>query len=129
MKSGWQMVNCLYAGDGISAHKQHDVTLQVSKYRKDAASQRRVGLFKRQKENQTMNKAIFDEKWKLIRGQVSAKWGLMAEYDLSKVDKAQVKFDTFATKLQVKYGYTRQKAKEEIGKLWADYQASHGSNA
>jgi hypothetical protein len=40
----------------------------------------------------------------------------MSEYDLNKVDKADVKFDKYVTMLQVKYGYTRQQAKTEIGK-------------
>ena len=47
----------------------------------------------------------------------------MAEFDLHKVDKAEVKFDKFVTMLQVKYGYTREKAREEIGRHWGEYQA------
>jgi len=70
-----------------------------------------------------MNKTMFEEKWNLIRGQTSARWSLIADYDLLKVDKAEVKFDKFVTMLQVKYGYSRQKAREEIGKLWAEYEA------
>ena len=76
-----------------------------------------------------MNKGLFDEKWTLIRGEINAKWSLMVEYDLVKVDKADVKFDKFTTMLQVKYGYTRQKAKDEIGKLWAEYESNHKSKA
>lgn len=76
-----------------------------------------------------MNRAIFEEKWALIRGQINAKWSLMVEYDLIKVDKADVKFDKFVTMLQVKYGYTRQKAREEIARLWTDYEASNKSKA
>ena len=72
-----------------------------------------------------MNRALFEEKWDLIRGQINAKWSLMVEYDLLKVDKADVKFDKFVTMLQVKYGHTRQKAKDEIGKLWAEYEANN----
>jgi mannose/fructose/N-acetylgalactosamine-specific phosphotransferase system component IIB len=68
-----------------------------------------------------MNQALFEENWKLIRGQVNTRWSLMVEYDLIKVDKAEVKFNKFVTMLQVKYGYTRQKAKEEISNLWADF--------
>ena len=67
-----------------------------------------------------MTKAIFEEQWKLIRSQSSARWKLMAEYDLLKVDKADVKFDKFVTMLQVKYGLTRQQAREEINKLWTE---------
>ena len=76
-----------------------------------------------------MNRALFEEKWDLIRGQINAKWSLMVEYDLLKVDKADVKFDKFVTMLQVKYGHTRQKAKDEIGKLWAEYEANNKSKA
>ena len=76
-----------------------------------------------------MNKSMFEEKWKLIRGQITAKWSLMVEYDLVKVDKADVKFDKFTTMLQVKYGYTRQKAREEIAKLWSEYEAKNKAAA
>lgn len=75
-----------------------------------------------------MNKTIFDEKWKLIRSQSTTWWGLMADYDLIKVDKAEIKFDKFVTMLQVKYGYTRQKAREEINRLWVEYEAKNNSS-
>jgi hypothetical protein len=70
-----------------------------------------------------MNKTLFEEKWKLIRSQTTGWWSLMAEYDLNKVDKAEVKFDKYVTMLQVKYGYTRQQAREELNKHWAEYEA------
>ena len=70
-----------------------------------------------------ISKAIFEEKWDVIRSQTTERWSLMADYDLSKVDKAEVKFDKFVTMLQVKYGYTRQQAREEIGRFWAEYEA------
>ena len=72
-----------------------------------------------------MNRALFEEKWKLIRGQINARWSLMVEYDLIKVDKADVKFDKFVTMLRVKYGYTRKQAREEIGNLWAEYESKN----
>jgi hypothetical protein len=74
-----------------------------------------------------MNKSMFEEKWSLLRGETTARWSLIADYDLLKVDKAEVKFDKFVTMLQVKYGYSRQKAREEIGKLWAEYEAKSKS--
>ena len=70
-----------------------------------------------------MNKAIFEENWKAFRAQATGWWSLMAEYDLVKVDKAEVKFDKFVTMLQVKYGYTREKAREEIGRRWTEFEA------
>jgi len=47
----------------------------------------------------------------------------MGEYDLNKVDKADVKFDKYVTMLRVKYGYTRQQAKMEIGNRVAEFEA------
>ncbi len=75
-----------------------------------------------------MNKATFEEEWGLIRSQSTAWWGLMAEFDLLKVDKAEVKFDKFVTLLQVKYGYTRQKAREELDRRLAEYKANKPQN-
>jgi len=72
-----------------------------------------------------INKTIFEEKWKVIRSQSTGWWSLMAEYDLVKVDKADVKFDKFVTMLQVKYGYTRQKAREEINRVWSEYETKN----
>jgi hypothetical protein len=64
---------------------------------------------------------VFPEE--VFRAQATGWWSLMAEYDLLKVDKAEVKFDKFVTMLQVKYGYTREKAREEIGRMWGEYEA------
>ena len=72
-----------------------------------------------------MNKTIFEENWKLIRPQATERWSLMADYDLNKVDKAEVKFDKFVTMLRVKYGYTTEKAREEIGRFWAEHEAKN----
>jgi choline kinase len=47
----------------------------------------------------------------------------MSEYDLNKVDKAVVKLEKYITLLWVKYGYTREDAKKEIGKRVAEYDA------
>jgi len=76
-----------------------------------------------------MNKEIFEANWAAIRTQVTPKWSLIVEYDLKKVDKADIKFNKMITMLRVKYGYTHQKAREEIGKLWAEYELMQKSNA
>jgi len=75
-----------------------------------------------------MNKMIFEEKWKVIRSQSTARWSLIGDFDLSKVDKAQDKYHRFVTMLQVKYGYTRQQARTEVNKLWAEYEANSNNN-
>ena len=72
-----------------------------------------------------LNKTIFEENWKEIRSQSTKRWNLMAEHDLLKVDKADDKYDKFATMLQVKYGFTRQQAREEIQRLWAESEAKN----
>jgi hypothetical protein len=72
-----------------------------------------------------MNKVLFEENWKQIRGQSTGWWSLMADYDLDKVEKADIKYDKYVRMLEVKYGYTRQKAREEIGRRWAEYEAGH----
>ncbi len=71
-------------------------------------------------------KSKFDQKWKLSRGQSTEWFDLMAEHDLKKVDKAEDKLDKFVTILQVKYGYTRLQAKEEINKRWAAFYKAKG---
>ncbi len=70
-----------------------------------------------------ISKSIFEENWKAIRSQSTARWSLMAEHDLVKVDKADVKFDKFVTMLQVKYGLTRELARDEINRLWSENTA------
>ena len=70
-----------------------------------------------------MNKIIFEDNWKEIRSQSTAWWSLMVDYDLDKVEKADIKFDRYVRMLEVKYGYTRQKAREEIARHWAEYEA------
>jgi hypothetical protein len=72
-----------------------------------------------------INKTIFEEEWKVIRSQSTARWELMTEHDLVKVDKAEVKFDKFVTMLQVKYGLTRQQARDEVNRLWAENEAKN----
>jgi hypothetical protein len=87
---------------------------------------RRVEAFNQDKENCVMmNKEIFEANWELIRGQITAKWSLIVEYDLKKVDKAEVKYEKMNTMLRVKYGLTHLKAREEIGKLWAEYESKN----
>ena len=76
-----------------------------------------------------MNKAMFEENWKVIRIHTTARWSLMADFDLMKVDKADDKYNRFVTMLQVKYGYTRQQAREEVNKLWVEYEVKNKSRS
>lgn len=67
-----------------------------------------------------MNKNIFEEKWTQIRAQSQAWWSLFTEEDLKKVEKAPIKLDKYAMMLRMKYGYTHERAREEINKRIAD---------
>lgn len=61
-----------------------------------------------------LNKDIFETKWEQIRPQSKVWWSLLTEDDLDKVENAPIKFDKYIMILRVKYGYTRERAKEEI---------------
>ena len=67
-----------------------------------------------------MNKDVFEGKWKQIRGEAKAWWGKLTDDDLN---RANGKFDVLAGILQEKYGYTRQRAAEEIDKHVTQYEA------
>jgi uncharacterized protein YjbJ (UPF0337 family) len=73
------------------------------------------------KEDQTMNKDVLEGQWKQIRGKAKTWWGKLTDDDL---ERAAGKFDVLAGLLQEKYGYTRQRAVEEIDKRVTEYEAS-----
>lgn len=75
-----------------------------------------------------MNKMSFDEEWVAIRPETTARWSLIGDFDLNRVDKSEGKFDKIVTMLQVKYGRTRQQAREEVGKFWIEYIARNKEN-
>jgi uncharacterized protein YjbJ (UPF0337 family) len=71
-----------------------------------------------------VNKDVFDNKWEQIRAQTKAWWGLFSDDDLDKVAKAPIKRDKYAMMLRVKYGYTHERAREEISKRIMGLEAS-----
>ena len=58
-----------------------------------------------------MNSDILEGKWKQVRGEAKAWWGKLTDDDL---DRAAGKFDVLAGLLQEKYGYSRERAADEI---------------
>ena len=66
-----------------------------------------------------MNNDIFEGKWKQIRGEAKAWWGKLTDDDL---ERAGGKLDVFTGLLQEKYGYTHQRAVEEIDKHVTAYE-------
>jgi len=74
-----------------------------------------------------MNRNMFEGKWKEIRGNSTEWWSLINDIDLKRVDKAPLKLDKYVVLLQVKYGYTKKYAREEINRRIAEQDAEeHG---
>ena len=67
-----------------------------------------------------VNKDMFEAKWEQIRVQTQVWWSLFSEDDLKKVEKAPVKLDKYAMMLRTKYGYTYERARQEINRRVAD---------
>jgi len=71
-----------------------------------------------------VNKDVFENKWDEIRAQSKAWWGLFSEDDLNKVEKATIKSNKYTMMLRVKYGYTHERAQEEISKHLTDLESN-----
>src|SRR5258706_4025329 len=80
-------------------------------------------LFRSHEENCMIDKAIFEEKWKVIRGQSTGWWSLKPESTLLNVSHSAISYDNFGFMLQVKYGYTRQKAHVVLNRLCSEHEA------
>ena len=72
-----------------------------------------------------MNKDVFEGKWKQIRGEAKAWWSKLTDDDL---DRAAGKVDVLIGVLQEKYGYSRQRAAQEIDKRVTQYEAGLKKN-
>jgi uncharacterized protein YjbJ (UPF0337 family) len=72
-------------------------------------------------EDQMMNKDVFEGKWKQIRGEAKVWWGKLTDDDL---DRAAGKFEVFTGLLQEKYGYTRQRAADEIEQRMTEFETT-----
>jgi uncharacterized protein YjbJ (UPF0337 family) len=68
-----------------------------------------------------MNTDIVEGKWKQMRGEAKAWWGKLTDDDL---DRAAGKFEVLAGLLQEKYGYSREKAANEIDKRVTEFEES-----
>jgi uncharacterized protein YjbJ (UPF0337 family) len=73
-----------------------------------------------QQEDHSMNKDIFEGKWKQMRGQVKGWWGKLTDDDL---DRAAGKSEQLIGLLQQKYGYTRERAEEEFNRRLKELKA------
>jgi len=69
-----------------------------------------------------MNDTILQGKWKQMRGSAKEWWGKLTDSDL---DRVEGKVDNLTGVLQEKYGYTREKADEEIARRVKEYDLKH----
>ena len=58
-----------------------------------------------------MNSDVFAGKWKQLQGSVKGWWGKLTDDDILRI---QGNRDTLLGAIQERYGYTREKAEEEI---------------
>jgi uncharacterized protein YjbJ (UPF0337 family) len=65
-----------------------------------------------------MNRDIMAGKWQQIRGKIKEEWGKLTDDDLK---KAEGRFDRLSGLLREKYGYTKEKAMEEIDRFYKKY--------
>jgi uncharacterized protein YjbJ (UPF0337 family) len=68
-----------------------------------------------------MNKDVLEGRWKQMRGEAKAWWGKLTDDDL---DRAAGKLDVLSGLLQEKYGYTRERAADEIDRRITEYEAN-----
>jgi uncharacterized protein YjbJ (UPF0337 family) len=66
-----------------------------------------------------MNSDILKGKWKQLRGEVQQWWGELTADDL---DQIKGSYDKLAGRLQEKYGWSKQRAQEEIDRRLDKYR-------
>jgi uncharacterized protein YjbJ (UPF0337 family) len=75
-----------------------------------------------------MNEDIFEGMWKQMKGNVREWWGKLTDDDVERIGGNK---DKLMGALQERYGYTRERAEEEVGRRLRDYETStrdHGTN-
>jgi len=68
-----------------------------------------------------MNKDILEGQWKQMQGEARSWWGKLTDDDL---ERAGGKLDVLAGLLQEKYGYSHQRAIDEIDRRVTAYEAN-----
>ena len=65
-----------------------------------------------------MNADILQGKWKQLQGEIKEQWGKLTDDELDKIEGRR---DKFVGLLQERYGYTREKAEEELQNFLSAY--------
>jgi hypothetical protein len=71
-----------------------------------------------------MDKYEFEGKWMQIRRQSKIWWRRITDSDLVKVDRAEIKYFEFVTRLQLRYELDRQVTKDIIDRQVTKYEAN-----
>jgi len=58
-----------------------------------------------------MNADTFKGQWKQLRGRIQQKWGDLTNDDLDRIQGSQTEFEGL---LQERYGYTKERARQEV---------------
>lgn len=66
-----------------------------------------------------MNEDTFEGIWKQAKGQIKQWWGDLTDDDLLQVEGNR---DKLVGKLQERYGYTRQRADDEVNRRFNEYE-------
>ena len=66
-----------------------------------------------------MNKDIPQGKWKQMRSQIKLSWGKLSDNDLEQIGG---KYDKFVALLQERYGFSRERAEEEVNRQVAEHE-------
>jgi uncharacterized protein YjbJ (UPF0337 family) len=65
-----------------------------------------------------VNRDIIGGKWQQLRGKVKEEWGKLTDDDLT---TAAGKFDKLSGIIRERYGYTREKAEDELERFYKKY--------
>lgn len=68
-----------------------------------------------------MNEDVFEGWWKQVKGNAREWWGRLTDDDVERIGG---KKDKLLGALQERYGYTRERADEEIGRRIREYETS-----
>jgi len=71
-----------------------------------------------------MNEDILQGQWKQVKGQVRAWWGKLTDNDVEQIGG---KGEKLIGLLQERYGYTRERAEEEIKRRLREFEAQYSS--
>jgi len=66
-----------------------------------------------------VNEDTFEGIWKQAKGQIKQWWGDLTDDDLLQVEGNR---DKLVGKLQERYGYTRQRADDEVNRRFNEYE-------